>query len=153
MTESAPMTIPVMGPGDRLELLAGIGVSEHWNSLTVHVTVALGLTVQLFVTKVHFIALGFAESKTQPERVIVTMDVEYPPTRKSTELPRNTLAKQVHETIAQRRPGKKLSLMHELLTKSRWERMEERPDRPTNKQLRFPFDLNEQNSIETPQSV
>jgi hypothetical protein len=42
-------------------------------------------------------------------------------------------------------------LLHELLTKSRWASV--LPGVPTSKQLRFPFDLNEQNSIGTPLTV
>jgi hypothetical protein len=95
LTEAAGLSL---GEGlDGVWLLADIGVpvSEHWNSSTVHATVALRSTVQLFVTKKHFVALG-SESNTQLKRVIVTD--KGPPTRKSTELPLNTLAEQVHET-------------------------------------------------------
>jgi hypothetical protein len=67
---SVGLILPVGLPGG-VRLLSGVGVSEHWNSPTVHATVALGLTVQLVVTKVHTVAEGI-ESKTQPERVILT---------------------------------------------------------------------------------
>jgi hypothetical protein len=134
--------------GVRLLVGVGVRVSEHRNNPTVHATVTLGLTVQLFVTKLHFVAEG-TESKTQPERVIITSELPLL-TRKSRKLPLNTLAEQLHEASAQRRPGQELPvLLHELLTKSRRESVELQ----TIKQLRFPFDLNEQNSIETPQSV
>jgi hypothetical protein len=97
------LSLPVGLPGG-IRLLVGVAVrvSEHWNNPTVHETVALGLTVQLTVTKVHLVAEGFAALKTHPERVTLTQD-QYPPTRKSTELPRNRLAEEVHETYVPRR--------------------------------------------------
>jgi hypothetical protein len=55
-------------------LLAGVGVrvSEHWYSPTVHETVALALTVQFVVAKVHPIACRFAESNTQSDKKTIT---------------------------------------------------------------------------------
>jgi hypothetical protein len=97
------LMLPVGLPGGvRLLVGVAVGASEHWESPTVHETVALGLTVQLVVTKAHTVAEGI-ESKTHPE--MVNVPDEDPLTRKSTELPRNRLAEQVHGVAAQRRPG------------------------------------------------